>query len=67
MVQKANQTQVIAVESLHSRIFTVRGLQVMLDSDLAKIYGVKVKRLTEQVTRNIERFPEKFRFQLTSE
>ena len=67
MAKKANQTQVVPVENLQNIIFNFRGVQVMLDSDLAQIYGVKVKRLTEQVTRNIERFPEKFRFQLTSE
>ncbi len=39
----------------------------MLDSDLAELYGVEIKRLNEQVKRNIERFPEEFRFQLTKE
>ena len=47
------------------RIFTIRGLQVILDSDIAEIYQVEVKRLNEQVKRNIERFPESFHFQLT--
>ena len=65
MAKKANQAHVVPLENLQDMIFTFRGVQVMLDSDLAQIYGVKVKRLTEQVTRNIERFPEKFRFQLT--
>ena len=50
---------------IHSRIYTIRGVQVMIDSDLAQIYNVKIKRLTEQVKRNIERFPDSFRFQLT--
>jgi phage regulator Rha-like protein len=48
-------------------IFTIRGVQVMVDSDLAAIYGVESKRLNEQVKRNIERFPESFRFQLLQE
>ncbi len=45
----------------------VRGMQVMVDRDLAILYGVETKRLNEQVRRNIERFPERFRFQLTKE
>lgn len=48
-------------------IFVIRGHKVMLDSDLAKLYGVETKRLNEAVKRNIERFPEDFMFQLTSE
>jgi len=53
-------------EDIKSKIFTIRGLQVMLDRDLAELYGVATKRLNEQVRRNIERFPLEFRFQLTS-
>ncbi|MEO5182647.1 ORF6N domain-containing protein, partial [Bacteroides ovatus] len=45
----------------------VRGMQVIVDRDLAILYGVETKRLNEQVRRNIERFPERFRFQLTKE
>ena len=48
------------------RIYKLRGLQVMIDRDLAELYQVIVKRLNEQVKRNIERFPESFRFQLTN-
>ena len=55
------------VDAIRSRILTVRGSQVMLDRDLAELYGVPTKRLNEQVKRNIERFPERFMFQLTSE
>jgi hypothetical protein len=47
------------------KIFTVRNLQVMLDSDLAKLYNVETKALNQAVKRNLERFPESFRFQLT--
>ncbi len=50
---------------LGNSIFTIRGCQVMIDRDLADLYRVEVKRINEQVKRNIERFPEYFRFQLT--
>jgi len=52
---------------IESRIFTIRGMQVMLDKDLAELYGVNTMRLNEQVRRNIQRFPESFCFQLTKE
>ena len=50
---------------LKSRIHTIRGVKVMLDSDLAEIYGYQTKVFNRQVKNNIERFPEEFRFQLT--
>ena len=50
---------------IKSRIFTIRGVQVMLDRDLAVLYGVSTSRLNEQVKRNIRRFPPSFMFQLT--
>lgn len=53
--------------SIEERIFSIRGKQVMIDKDLALLYGVETKRLNEQVKRNIERFPEDFMFQLTHE
>ena len=53
------------VQEIQSKIFEIRGLRVMLDFDLAAMYGVETKRLNEQVKRNIERFPEDFMFQLT--
>ena len=52
---------------IKSRIFTIRGVQVMLDRDLAVLYGVPTKRLNEQVKRNAERFPVDFMFQPTSD
>lgn len=55
------------VEAIESRIRTVRGARVMTDSDLAELYGVPVKRLNEQVKRNVKRFPPDFAFQLTRE
>ena len=48
-------------------IYTVRGVQVMLDSDLARLYGVETKVFNQAVSRNVKRFPERYRFQLTSE
>lgn len=50
---------------IENKIFVFRGQKVMLDSDLAIIYGVETKRLNEQVKRNMERFPIEFMFQLT--
>lgn len=52
---------------IENMIYIIRGQKVMLDSDLAKLYGVETKRLKEQVKRNIERFPEDFMFELTKE
>ncbi len=52
---------------VEKKIFLIRGKQVMIDRDLAELYGVETKRITEAVKRNIERFPEEFRFQLTVE
>ena len=48
-----------------NKIYVIRNQKVMLDSDLAELYGVETKRLNEQVGRNIDRFPEDFMFQLT--
>jgi len=64
---KSNQTgaMVIPDELIMNKILFVRGLKVMIDSDLAELYGVTTKRLNEQVKRNIKRFPEDFMFQLT--
>lgn len=53
--------------NIQELIYTVRGVQIMLDSDLAVLYGVDSKRLNEQVKRNLERFPLEFRFQLTQD
>jgi len=52
---------------IQSCIYTLRGLQIMIDSDLAELYGVQIKRLNEQVKRNAERFPGEFCFQLNEE
>lgn len=62
-----NKISVIPVEYIARKIYMMREQKVMLDSDLAEMYGVDVKRLNEQVRRNVERFPEDFMFQLTNE
>lgn len=56
---------IISQAQIESRIFTIRGLQVMIDFHLAELYEVVTKRLNEQVKRNIDRFPASFMFQLT--
>ena len=66
-IAKAETASIQPVEQIESLIITVRGKQVILDRDLARLYGVKTKRLNQQVQRNIERFPEDFMFQLTKE
>ena len=58
---------IINNEVLRDKIYTIRGRQVMLDYDLAEIYGYEVKNLNRQVKRNIERFPDDFMFQLTKD
>ncbi len=57
----------ISQQHIENKIYNVRGVQIMLDSDLAEMYGVSTGRLNEQVKRNIDRFPDDFMFQLTQE
>lgn len=52
---------------VQERIFNIRGIQVMIDRDLSELYGVETKAINQAVKRNIERFPQDFRFQLTSQ
>ena len=59
--------QLVGVDNIEPLIKIIRGQQVMLDRDLATLYGVETKRLNEQVKRNIKRFPEDFMFQLTKD
>jgi hypothetical protein len=54
--------ELIPVPAIQARILVVRDRQVMLDEDLADLYGVETRRLIEQVKRNIERFPADFMF-----
>ena len=66
-VDVTNEVALIDGDVIKSRIFTIRGVQVMLDRDLAALYGVTTKRLNEQVKRNMARFPDSFRFSLSKE
>jgi len=63
----SHEVSILRSNEIQSRIFTIRGLQVMVDSDLAELYGVEIRALNQAVKRNIKRFPENFRFQLSSE
>lgn len=70
--KKTEKTEVVAYFdhmriNIESLIRTIRGQKVMVDFDLAMLYGVQNRRLNEQVKRNIERFPDDFMFQLTQE
>lgn len=58
---------IVPVEAISSTILTIRGLRVIIDADLARLYGVTTRRLNEQVKRNAERFPNDFMFQLTAD
>jgi hypothetical protein len=57
--------ELVTTQVIESKIFTICGVQVMLDRDLAEMYQVDTRVLNQAVKRNIDRFPEKFRFQLT--
>lgn len=59
------EASIVPQEIIASKIFVIRGKKIMLDRDLAELYGVETKRLNEQVKRNKNRFPEDFMFQLT--
>lgn len=60
------ELNILTLETIENRIFTIRGVQVMLDSHLAEMYQVETKILNRAVKRNEDRFPESFRFQLTN-
>ena len=60
-------SEIIAIEDVYKCVYVIRGQQVMLDSDLAAIYGYELKAMNQQVKRNIERFPEDFMFKLKQE
>lgn len=64
---KSKSELIVPDEIVMSKILLIRGKKVMIDRDLAELYGVPTKRLNEQVKRNIKRFPEDFMFQLTEE
>ena len=67
MPKKVPQKSAIPAETIASRIYFVRGQKVMLDRDLAELYGVQTKVLKQAVRRNINRFPFDFMFELTKE
>ena len=62
-----NRDPLVVVDNIETLIKVIRGQQVMLDKDLATLYGVEAKVLNQAVKRNVERFPDDFRFQLTKE
>lgn len=66
MKKKASR-QIVPLQTIEDRIFIIRGVKVILDKDLAELYGVPTKRLNEQVRRNRAKFPEDFMFPLTKE
>ena len=59
-----SNSHLLKSEEIQNRIFTIRNVQVMIDRDLAELYEVSTKALNQAVKRNLERFPEVFRFQL---
>ena len=67
MKEVKNEIVIVNEEYIKDKIYTIRGTEVMLDFDLAKIYGYSTKRFNEQIKRNLDRFPKDFMFQLTSE
>ena len=60
-----NDIQILDKQTIESMIYTIRGQKVMLDFDLARIYGYSTRRFNEQVKRNIEKFPDRYRFQIS--
>ena len=64
---KTKSSSLIPIERIASKIYLLRGEKVLLDSDLAELYGVETKRLIEAVKRNVGRFPSDFMFQLSTE
>lgn len=60
-------SDIVPVESIVNKIYLFRGVKVMLDRDIAELYGVETSHLKRQVNRNIIRFPDDFMFELTNE
>ncbi len=67
MAKLSKSTALVSAESIAGHIYVIRGEKVMVDSDLAALYGVTTGRLNEQVGRNPDRFPDDFAFRLTDE
>ena len=66
-VERTKREETLITKDVGSLIITIRNQKVIVDRDLAEIYGVETRRLNEQVKRNRDRFPEDFMFQLTKE
>jgi hypothetical protein len=66
-VGRMNDPVLLPTSPIESRILDLRGQKVIIDADLAELYGVTTKRLNEQIRRNIERFPEDFMFRISAE
>ena len=64
---KEDKSVTIPDEVVMAKIYVIRGMKVMLDKDLAELYGVETRRLKEQVRRNLDRFPKDFMFELTAQ
>ncbi len=64
---KSITKRILPDEMIMSKILVIRGKKIMIDRDLAELYGVSTKRLNEQVKRNLKRFPDDFMFQLDEE
>lgn len=67
MAKKSASSQIATVEEIERSIHVIRGQRVMLDADLAALYGVPTRVLNQQVSRNADRFPEDFAYQLTEQ
>ena len=66
-ILKELETIELTEENIESLIYFIRGQKVMLDFELAQLYGYTTKRFNEQVTNNIDKFPQRYRFQLTKQ
>ena len=67
MIHYAIMNNLISIETIAAKIYLIRNLKVMLDRDLAELYGVETRTLKQAVRRNIQRFPEDFMFILTKQ
>lgn len=67
ILEPIGNSDIAALMPIENLIHVICGQQVMIDSDLARLYGVETRRLNEQVKRNIERFPDDFMIQLTKD
>ena len=67
MPDNITSTTDLSIEMIHEKIYYIRGRKVMVDRDLAILYGVRTKQLNQSVRRNRERFPDDFMFELTKE